>query len=200
MSRPLRAVLVLSAVALVLSACISSPKNPNPRAQGELKLAPSVDLSRYMGRWYIVANIPYFAEKDFVGSYAEWNLRDDGKIDDSYYAHKNTFDAPLKHYQFTDSVIPGTNNAEWSVRIFWPLYASQKTLYVDDDYQYTLIGYTDRKLGWIFARSPNISDAKYRELLGRLEEMGYDTSRFRRVPQTPDQIGKQGFHSPGDQY
>ncbi|WP_158934134.1 lipocalin family protein [Burkholderia sp. S171] len=182
---------------LLLTACMSSPPNPNPRASVEPKLA-SVDLPRYMGRWYIVANIPYFAEDNFVGSYAQWKLRDDGKIDDSYYAHKGSFDAPLKHYQFTDSIVPGTNNAEWSVRIFWPIYASQQTLYVDPDYQYTILGYPGKKLAWIFARSPDISDAKYHELLGRLDEMGYDTSRLRRVPQTPEQIGKPGFHSPGD--
>ena len=50
----------------------------------------------------------------------------------------------------------------------------------------------------LFAHSPDISDAKYHELLSRLDEMGYDTSRFRRVPQTPEQIGKPGFQSPGD--
>ncbi len=27
-----------------------------------LTLAPQVDLDRYAGRWYIIANIPYFAE------------------------------------------------------------------------------------------------------------------------------------------
>jgi hypothetical protein len=50
----------------------------------------------------------------------------------------------------------------------------------------------------LFARSPDISDAKYYELLSRLDEMGYDTLRFRRVPQAPEQIGKPGFQSPGD--
>jgi apolipoprotein D and lipocalin family protein len=196
-----RTIKVIAAVCLflILAGCISSPPNPNPHAADKPTLA-NVDLPRYMGRWYIVANIPYFAEKDFVGSYAEWHLRDDGKIDDSYYAHKNAFDTPLKHYQFTDSIVPGTNNAEWSVRIFWPIYASQTTLYVDPDYQYTLIGYPGKKLGWIFSRSPTISDAKYQELLSRFEQMGYDTSRFRRVPQMPDQIGKPGFHSPGEKY
>jgi len=35
-----------------------------------------VDLSRYMGRWYVTANIPYFA-----ASRAQWALRTDGRID-----------------------------------------------------------------------------------------------------------------------
>jgi apolipoprotein D and lipocalin family protein len=34
-----------------------------------LTLASDVDLDRYAGRWHVIANIPYFAEKGNVGSY-----------------------------------------------------------------------------------------------------------------------------------
>ena len=33
---------------------------------------------------------------------------------------------------------------------------------------------------------------------GYVDSMGYDISRFRRVPQFPSQIGQPGFQSPGD--
>jgi apolipoprotein D and lipocalin family protein len=39
----------------LLAAC--SSESPPPT------LAPDVDLSRYAGRWYVITNIPYFAEK-----------------------------------------------------------------------------------------------------------------------------------------
>jgi apolipoprotein D and lipocalin family protein len=42
-----------------------------------------------------------------------------------------------------------------------------------------------------------MDDTTFRAMLGRLDEMGYDTSRFRRVPQRPEQIGMPGFASPG---
>jgi len=35
-------------------------------------------------------------------------------------------------------------------------------------------------------------------LLARLQAMGYDISRFRRVPQFPEQLGQPGFTHPGD--
>jgi apolipoprotein D and lipocalin family protein len=35
-------------------------------------------------------------------------------------------------------------------------------------------------------------------MLAKLDQMGYDTSRFRRVPQRPEQIGMPGFASSGD--
>ena len=35
---------------------------------------PAVDLQRFMGRWYVIANIPYFAESGYVGSYVEYEV------------------------------------------------------------------------------------------------------------------------------
>ncbi|PMS14481.1 lipocalin [Trinickia dabaoshanensis] len=187
---------ILACLTLVaVSACTQTPPNPNPRAAVPLQTVP-IDLPRYMGRWYIIANIPYFAERGYVGSYAQWSLRADGKIDDSYAGHKKRLDGPLTKYHFVDKVVPGSGNAEWRVRLFWPIYVTQLTVYVDPDYRYTILGYPDKSLGWIFARSPEISDDAYRSLLARMDAMGYDTSRVRRVPQLPSQIGKPGFASP----
>jgi apolipoprotein D and lipocalin family protein len=176
---------------LGLSGCSSQPADLPPLAQ--------VDLPRYMGRWYVIANIPYFAERGFVGSYSQWTLReaegqsDDRIIRDEFFGRKKTFDAEPDHHEFVDRVVPDSGNAHWRVRFFWPIHISQYTFYVDPDYQYTLVGLGSKNYGWIFARSPDISDEKYRELLERFGAMGYDTTKFRRIPQRPEQIGQPGF-------
>lgn len=183
-------------VGALFAGCSGEPANPNALAAKPLATVP-VDLPRYMGRWYVIANIPYFAERDFVGSRAEWSLREDGRIDDVFIGRKGGFDGPEKRYAFVDSVKTGSEGGEWSVRVFWPIYVTQLTLYVDPAYRYTILGYPNKKLGWIFSREPTMDEATYRSLLARLDGMGYDVSRFRRVPQTPDQIGQPGFASPG---
>lgn len=195
-ARSVVSVVALAAL-LALGACSSVPKNPNPLASQELKLA-TVDLPRYMGRWYVIANIPYFGEKGYVGGQAEWTLRADGKIDDAYIGRKGSFDEPETRRTFVDSIVPDTGNAKWRVRLFWPVYVTQLTLYVDPTYQYTILGYPDKSLGWIFSRTPFMPEAKYQEMLTRLEQQGYDITRFRRVPQQREQVGKPGFFSPGD--
>ena len=181
---------------LLLGACSAVPKNPNPLASQPLTLA-TVDLPKYMGRWYIIANIPYAAEKGYVESQSEWTLRADGRIDDAYIGRKGGFDAPETRRSFVDTVVPDSGNARWRVRLFWPIHATQLTLYVDPMYQYTIVGYPDKSLGWIFSRTPFMPEAKYQEMLTRLEAQGYDTARFRRVPQQREQLGKPGY-SPGD--
>jgi len=180
-----------------MTGCAETPKNPNPRADAPLTHA-KLDLPKYMGQWYIVANIPYVLENDLVASKTHYTLRDDGKVVEHFEALKGGFDGDVKKYEFIDTPDPSTGNAYWSVRLFWPIYVSQTTIYVDPDYQYTLIGYKDKSLGWIFSRTPELSEAKYVELLKRFEADGYDISKFRRVPQHREQIGQPGFHSPGE--
>lgn len=181
------------AAAALLSACAAAPPNPNPGANAPLQLAPAVDLQRFMGRWYVIANIPYFAEAGYVGSYVEYALRADGDIDDVYYGHKASFEKPLERKQLKDTVVAGSNNAHWRSSPLWPLSFDFQILYVDPAYQYALIGYPERKWGWIFARSPDIGDKKYQELLDRLYQQGYDVARFQRVPQSIEQLGLPGF-------
>ena len=185
--------LTVAAAALALAACAAAPPNPNPRAAEPLALAPQVDLARFMGRWYVIANIPYFAERGYVGSYVEYALRKDGDIDDYFLGHKKRFDAPLEKKTLKDSVIAGSNNARWKSSPFWPLSFDFLILDVDADYQTALIGYPGKKWGWIFARTPEIDAATYRRLIARLDAQGYDSSRFLRVPQRAEQIGQPGF-------
>jgi apolipoprotein D and lipocalin family protein len=180
---------------IALGGCTNGPPNPNPRAGQPLEPV-SVDLPRYMGRWYVIANIPYFAEHGFVASRAEWTLRADGRIDDAFIGRKGGFDAPEKQYRFVDAVVPGSGGGRWRVRVFWPIHVTQLTLYVDPDYRVTILGYPGKSLGWIFSRDPEMDDATYHALLARLDAMGYDSTRFRRVPQFPAQLGQPGFASP----
>jgi apolipoprotein D and lipocalin family protein len=158
-----------------------------------LTLAPQVDLDRYAGRWYIIANIPYFAEKGSVGSYFDISFQPGQKFKDVYVYRTATFDAPLKSFTMNGYVVPDTGNARWRESPFWPLYLSYLILYVDPDYQYALVGYPGRGYGWVLSRRPDITEDVYKSLLSRFEAQGYDTTLFRRVPQNPAQIGSPGF-------
>lgn len=155
-----------------------------------LKLAPKVDLDRYMGRWFVIANIPYVLEKGNVGAYVEYHVKD-GKIQDLYFAHPKTFDAPLSKSEGHGYVVDGSNNAKWRVTFLWPFYVTYPILYVSPDYQVALVGYPDRSLGWVFSRKPNMSNSELKALLKRFAAQGYDVSQFRRVPQTPAQLAGQ---------
>jgi apolipoprotein D and lipocalin family protein len=176
---------ILVALAASLSGCVS-PGAP-------LQLASHVDPDRYAGRWYVAANIPYFAERGNVGSFFDISFQPNGGLTDVYTARSKSFDTPTKSYTLSGYIVPDTNNARWRESPVWPVYMSYLILYVDPEYRYALVGYPGRNYGWILTRQPVIDDLTYQSLLNRFKDQGYDTSLFQRVPQQAEQIGKSGF-------
>ena len=90
-------------------------------------------------------------------------------------------------------MVPGTGNARWRESPFWPLYLSYLILYVDPDYQTALVGYPGPRLR-LGVRAQAGNRRRHLPIAARTDEdQGYDISLFRRVPQTPEQIGNPGF-------
>ena len=54
---------------------------------------------------------------------------------------------------------------------------------LDDNYQFTVIGYPSRKHVWIMAREPKLSDEVYEGILSNLAEVGYDISQINKILQ-----------------
>jgi apolipoprotein D and lipocalin family protein len=174
-----------------LDGCTGDPADEAP-----IPLA-TVDLDRMYGGWYIVATIRNGFEKGMVAPYDVYSKRADGDIAEDFYVRWGGFDAPQRHYTVHDWVLPGTGNAHWRVQILWPVNLPFLVLYTDPEYRYVMFGEQNRKLGWIYSRTPNIPDDDYAALLLRFRHAGYDTSSFVKIVQTPDQIGQPGFWSDG---
>jgi apolipoprotein D and lipocalin family protein len=157
-----------------------------------LSLAPSVDTARYAGRWYIIANIPYFAEKGKVASYFDISFPGNDKVID-VYSGRPSFSKPASQFTLKGYIVPGTNNARWRESPFWPLYFSYLIVYVDPQYQTALVGYPGHNYAWVLARAQTLDDATYEALLNRFAVAGYDRSKILKIPQLPAQVGQPGF-------
>ena len=162
----------------LLGACARDP--------APLTLAPQVDLQRYAGRWYIIANIPYFAERGMVGSWFDIAFTAPDRFEDVYWGRKANLDAPPESFTMRGYVKPGTGNAYWRESPLWPLFLSYLILYVDPEYRTALVGYPGRSYGWVLSRQPQMDEATYQGLLARFAAQGYDIGRFQRVPQRPE--------------
>jgi apolipoprotein D and lipocalin family protein len=157
-----------------------------------VSLAPNVDTARYAGKWYIIANIPYFAERGNVASYFDVSFPENDKVID-VYSGRSSFAKRPSEFTLKGYIVPGTNNARWRESPFWPVYFSYLIVYVDPDYQTALVGYPGHNYAWVLARSPTLDDATYESLLNRFAAAGYDRSKIRKIPQVPTQVGQPGF-------
>ena len=161
---------------------------------GMPKLTPTlkIDLPRYMGTWYVIANIPYFAERGNVASRDVYELDKNGNVATTYF-YRKTFGAPEKTAHSLGIVKPGTHNADWTIRLFWLFHADYLILAIAPDYSWVLVGQPNRKLGWVLARDAVMDDGLYIKLLGKFHAFGYAAENFKRVAQFPEQVGKPGF-------
>jgi apolipoprotein D and lipocalin family protein len=144
---------------------------------------PQVDLPRFMGPWYVIAHIPSFVERNAYDAMESYELRPDGRIQTTFTYRNKSFDAPLKTMRPVGTVTPGTGNAVWGMQFIWPIKAQYIVAYLDPGYTETIIARDARDYAWIMARTPRISDEAYARDVERLERMGYDISKLRRVPQ-----------------
>lgn len=177
---------VAVALAAVVASCATPGGGPALMAQTE------VDLGRFMGRWYVIANIPYWPERGKVATRDEYRLREDGRIE-NVFVFRTDFEAPEQRWNGVSRVMPGSAGGHWRVRFIWPFETDLLVLAVADDYRWALLGHPQRKYGWIFARTPDIAAEEYQSLRQRMAEYGYDPDAFQRVPQRPEQVGLPGF-------
>ncbi len=161
----------------------------------KLTSSASIDLQRYMGAWHVIGRVDYFGERGDVASEDVYSLNKDGNVE-TVYRYRKSFDADdkVKTLGSVGLVQPESANAFWRIRFFGIFKADYLVLEVADDYSWALIGQPNRKLGWIFGRDPIMSDALYAELIEKMRNHGYDTSKILRVAQVPEQVGKPGFY------
>ena len=142
-----------------------------------------VDLERFMGSWYVIANIPTFLEKGAHNAVETYELNEDGSIQTTFTFLEDGFDGEAKEYSPKGFVRDTETNATWGMRFVWPIKADYRIVYLDDDYTQTVIARQKRDFVWIMARTPSISEDDYARLIAYVESIGYDVSKIERVPQ-----------------
>lgn len=148
----------------------------------DMKTVDHVDLDRFMGNWYVIANIPTFLEKGAHNAIENYALNDDGTIATTFTFNADSFDGELKRYTPKGFVKDTESNALWGMRFIWPIKADYRIVYLNDDYTQTIIGRKKRDFVWIMARTPEIPEAEYDRLVGIVADLGYDLSKVERVP------------------
>ena len=147
-----------------------------------LRPVEEVDLQRFMGDWYVIANIPTALEKGANNAVESYRLNSDGTVATTFTFRDGAFDGPKKTYH-PRGFVSEESNAVWGMQFVWPIKADYRIVYLDDEYSVTVIGRNKRDYVWIMAREPEISEAAYADIVDRVGAMGYDTGEIQKVPQ-----------------
>ncbi len=145
------------ALVLMLSACSSAPTIP---------VAERVDLERFMGDWYVIANIPTSPENATTFTFRE-----------------GSFDGPEKVMRPRGFVRDQESNAVWGMQFVWPIKAEYLIAHVDEDYSETIIARSRLDYVWVMARTPQIPAEDFERLRRQVADLGYDVNKLQKVPQ-----------------
>ncbi|RZO19287.1 MAG: hypothetical protein EVB03_08395 [SAR92 clade bacterium] len=167
---------ILMILILAVTAC--STHKPMPAVE-------YVDLDRFMGDWYVIANIPTFLEKDAYNPVETYRLDDDGTIATTFTFNQGSLDGEKKNYHPRGFVQDSESNAIWGMQFIWPIKADYRIVYLDGDYQKTIIGRKSRDYVWIMARKSSISEKEYNSLVDQVGRLGYDIEQLRKAEHNP---------------
>ena len=171
--------LAIALASTALAGCATDPSGPRP----SLALASHVDLPRFMGDWYVIANIPTFLEKGAHNAKDHYELAADGTIATTFTFNADAPDGPQKHYESRGYVLDSASNAVWGQQYVWPIKADYRISYVSDDYRIAVITREKRDYVWIMARTPSIPETDFNRLVAFVGSQGYDPTKLEHVPQ-----------------
>lgn len=145
----------------------------------------SVDIERYLGRWYEIARLPNQFEKNCEGVTADYSRRDDGLISVINSCRLGSTDGKLKVAKGRARIVDTASNAKLEVSFFGPFWGDYWILELDDDYELALVGEPSGKYLWVLSRAPKLHPEVLAATLNRLKDFGYETDKLYYPKQPP---------------
>jgi apolipoprotein D and lipocalin family protein len=159
-------------------------------AYAEVKAVESVDLPRYLGRWYEIASIPQFFQRKCVrDTNAEYSQLESGELRVENTCQREDGGREKAEGRARRSDPNATSKLEvtflklfgdyrfWAGGDYW-------VIELDPAYEWAVVGHPSRKYGWVLARKQSLSVPVIAEIVGRIKAQGYDACEFFVSPQT----------------
>ena len=178
-ARPL--FLIVAAVGGALAGCAAVFDKHAVGNRAVPQPAKSVELSRYLGRWYELARYEQGFQKDCDGVTADYSLRSDGMI--RVVNRCRMPDGKLKDAVGRAKIVDTASNAKLKVSFFGPFFGDYWVLDRADDYSWAIVGEQSGRYLWLLSREASPGEAGVQELISRAGAMGYDTAMLRRTQQ-----------------
>ncbi len=147
----------------------------------DVTAVPSLDLSRYLGRWYEICRLPLKYEDetatDITATYA---LNASGAV----RVDNRSFDENDEPSQAIGEATPVDEaNSRLKVTflpefIRWIPFTSGDywVLKIDPEYQTALVGTPDRNNLWLLSRQPDLPEATREQYMSEARRQGFDLS------------------------
>lgn len=151
---------------------------------GQPRIASSLNIKRFSGRWFNLASLPMHFQKRCYCSQFFYTLEDDGDLQLGHGCYKGSKPGKWKYLSASAGSNFGPNKSQFKVPYYWPFRKQYWVLYVSNDYKYAIVGTPNYKYAWIMSRQPHATVGQFLKLKGILKARGYDVKKLQMMEQS----------------
>lgn len=183
-----RHLILLTISSLFLASGVTFIRAAESEKRAPPNVAPSVDLNRYLGKWYELASIPASFQKQCeTNTTAEYKLLKHSRIEvlNACLTKEGIEDKALGRAKVKDTAsfaklkVTFVHILTWIYLFggdYWILRVDGSPYF--PDYQVSLIGHPKRKYAWVLSRTPTLSMEQWRSIEEKYRTEGYDTCKI----------------------
>lgn len=138
-----------------------------------------INLKKYSGKWFEIARIQSDFELNMKNVTAQYNLNENGTIEVINSGYVND-----KLEQIFGIAIPAIEKDLLLVSFFPYSYSNYQILFIDDNYNYAVVGGDSKDYLWILSRTPNINNDMLNKLIGVAKKNNYNIDKITLTEQT----------------
>ena len=148
-------------------------------AMDPITTVEKLDIERFMGDWYVLADIATPFDKDAYAPTEHYVLKPDGMVETTYRYQKGNASGDFKSRTMTARPNPELPSI-WGMRLIWPFRGRlPDRSHPPRLYETTIVARNKRDFVWLMARTPTIDQSAFDELLEKVQSLGYAISDLR---------------------
>jgi apolipoprotein D and lipocalin family protein len=172
---------VLTAL-LLLSSCATSPTSSTAGIPG----VKSIDMARYLGRWYEISRIPVPIGRSWVNTSDSYSLRPDGSFTVVYEGFVKSAKGARKTLTGRQWIPDPAVMGDMKVSFLPLLVNDNRIIALAEDYSWLVVTSRTKDYLWIMSRTPVMDPQVYASVVSMAAGWGFDTSRLEMVRQEWD--------------
>lgn len=167
-----------------ISVILSNPAAAEKIVSEPLTPITSLDLPKYMGRWYEISKFPnWFQRKCVSETHADYSIEPEGTVQVINRCRLDNGDINLASGKARQIGSSYSAKLEVSFAPEWlsfipALWGDYWVIDLDAEYKLVAISEPRRKYLWVLSRSPKVDQFTYDALLERLRLKGFDIDKL----------------------
>jgi apolipoprotein D and lipocalin family protein len=145
--------------------------------------AKSIELERYLGRWYEIARYEAGFQKVCEAVTADYSQTEPGQIKVINSCRQDSINGKARDAVGKAKIVEGSNNAKLRVSFFDPFYGDYWVLDRAEDYSWAVVGEPSGRYLWLLHRKANLKENERTALAMRAKALGYDVALLRWTKQ-----------------